>query len=254
MLKTRVIPCLLLQNEGLVKTINFKKPNYIGDPINAVKIFNEKEVDELVFLDIEATRQKKRPNFDLIKQIATECFMPFAYGGGIRCIEDVKKILQSGAEKVIINSYAYENPEFIKELSQTFGSQSIIISIDYKKNLFGKLLCYINSGRQKTEYSPLYFSKLMQEKGAGEIILTSISHEGKMRGYDIYMATKISASLDIPVVINGGAGSLDDIVEVVKTTDISAVAAGSIFVYNGINRAVLIRYFDRKLLETKLKL
>ncbi|HWR26488.1 MAG TPA: HisA/HisF-related TIM barrel protein, partial [candidate division Zixibacteria bacterium] len=168
MLKTRVIPCLLLKDQGLVKTIKFRNPRYLGDPINIVRIFNDKEVDELILLDITASLENKRPPIKLLTDIASECFMPLAYGGGIRAIEDIKEILSLGAEKVVINSYAIENPVFIKKAAEYYGSQSIVVSIDVRKNLFGKYEIFTRSGTRSAKLDPVSFASLMEEMGAGE--------------------------------------------------------------------------------------
>ena len=249
MLNPRVIPCLLLKDTGLVKTIKFKKPIYIGDPLNAVKIFNEKEVDELVFLDIIATTKNRKPFFELISKIATECFMPFAYGGGIREIEDVKQIFHLGAEKIIINSYAVENPAFISTVSQLFGRQSIIISIDAKKDLLGRYRIFTHGGRRGTNLDPAQFAIKMEKMGAGEILLTSIEKDGTMQGYDLKLIKKVAQAVSIPVIACGGAAKLTDFSAAVKEANAAAVAAGAMFVFQGENRAVLINYPYRKELE-----
>jgi len=233
MLNPRVIPCLLLKDTGLVKTIKFKKPIYIGDPLNAVKIFNEKEVDELVFLDIIATTKNRKPFFELISKIATECFIPFAYGGGIREIEDVKKIFHLGVEKIIINSYAVENPAFISTVSQLFGRQSIIISIDAKKDLLGRYRIFTQGGRRGTNLDPAQFAIKMEKMGAGEILLTSIEKDGTMQGYDLKLIKKVAQAVSIPVIACGGAAKLTDFSAAVKEANAAAVAAGAMFVFQG---------------------
>ena len=238
----RVIPCLLLQNNGLVKTIKFKHEKYVGDPINAVKIFNEKEVDELVFLDISATVERREIRKDFISQIAEQCFMPFSYGGGVRRIENMKEIFRLGAEKVIINSYAVENPEFIKKAADTFGSQSVVVSIDVKKNIFGKYEVYIHRGTTKTGVHPVEFAIHMKNNGAGELLVNSIDRDGMMNGYDVELIQAISKSVSIPVIACGGAGKIEDFSTAVKRGGASAVAAGSMFVFYGALRAVLINF------------
>lgn len=242
MLKTRVIPCLLLKNQGLVKTIQFTDPHYVGDPINAVRIFNEKEVDELIFLDITATRENRKPNFKLISEIASECFMPFSYGGGIRDLHDVKEIFNLGVEKVVINSHAIENPDFINKISELFGSQSVVVSIDVKKTLLGKYEVSTLNGKKNTKHEPVTFAKHMEIMGAGEIFLNSIERDGTMQGYDIKLIKEVSTSLSIPVIACGGAGRLEDFADAIKKGGASAVAAGSMFVFYGKHRAVLINY------------
>ncbi len=241
MLKTRVIPVLLLKNAGLVKTRKFKDPKYVGDPINAVRIFNDKEVDELVFLDISATPQNKKPNFDLIKDIASEAFMPFAYGGGIKTLNDIEKLINLGVEKVILNTVAFENSELIGKAVEVFGSQSIVLSMDIKKTLLGKKKIYSYCGKKKIDKDYVDFAKEMEQKGVGEIILNSIDNDGMMQGYDLDIIKKVSKAVSIPVVAVGGAGKLEHFREAVDN-GASAVAAGSMFVFNGPHRAVLISY------------
>lgn len=251
-LKTRVIPCLLLMNGRLVKTIQFKHPNYVGDPINIVRIFNTKEVDEIVFLDISATPNSRGPDFELIKEIASECFMPLAYGGGITELDQAKKLFNIGVEKIILNSSAAENPNLIEKIADKFGSQSIIVSMDIKKNIFGNYHVYTKCGKQKHRLSPLEYALTMQEKGAGEILLTSINQDGKMSGYDIAAIKQITSALSIPVIACGGAGSIDDFSQAVKQGGASAVAAGSLVVYQGKNRAVLTKFPKREELALAL--
>ncbi|WP_282160173.1 AglZ/HisF2 family acetamidino modification protein [Ulvibacterium marinum] len=238
----RIIPCLLLRDDGLVKTVKFKKSTYIGDPINAVKIFNEKEVDELVFLDIDATRNSKEPPYEAIRDIATECFMPFCYGGGIRTIDQMHKIIASGAEKVAINTAAFLNPDLIREATAIFGSSTIVVSIDYKKNLFGQTVAYINGGKKSTKKDPVSYAVEMEELGAGEIFLNAIEKDGTMSGYDIELIKKVTDAVSIPVIACGGAGKTDDFREVFDVAGVSAAAAGSLFVFQGKKRGVLISY------------
>ncbi len=242
MLMTRVIPCLLLLNQGLVKTIRFKNPTYIGCPINAIKIFNEKEVDEIIFLDIAATKENRKPLFNIISEIAKECFMPFCYGGGIKNLEDIETIFTLGAEKVAINTQAIKDPYFIKQASEKFGSQSIVVSIDVKKNLFGNYQVFMHSLARIGELDPVKFAIQMKEMGAGELLVNSVDRDGTMQGYDLDLLKKISSVVDIPVVACGGAKSIADFSAAVKISGVSAVAAGSMFVFYGKNRAVLINY------------
>ncbi len=250
MLRTRVIPCLLLREQGLVKTIKFKDPKYVGDPVNAVRIFNEKEVDELIFLDITATIENRKPNFRMIADIASECFMPFSYGGGIRELEDLKILFSLGVEKVIINSHAALNPDFIRSASSLYGSQSIVVSIDVRKNLVGHYETYILGGRRGTGRGVVDFAKEMEAMGAGEIFLNSIDRDGTGRGYDIDIIRKVSHAISIPLVACGGAGRIEDLAEAVAG-GASAVAAGSMFVFHGKHRAVLITYPLYEELERK---
>lgn len=236
----RVIPVLLYSSGGLVKTVRFKNPKYVGDPINAIKIFNDKEVDELILLDIDATKNKKGPNFKLVEEVANECFMPFSYGGGITSIEEIKKLLNLGAEKIVINSSA-TNENIIKEASSRFGSQSIVICIDIKKNWQGKYYCYTNRGEKNIKISPIDFAKKMESFGAGELILQFIDKDGTYSGYDLNMIEKISKEVTIPIVACGGASSIEDFTMAVKAGAF-AVAAGSMFVFYGKLKSVLINY------------
>jgi imidazole glycerol-phosphate synthase subunit HisF len=238
----RLIPCLLLRNNGLVKTVKFKESTYIGDPINTVKIFNEKEVDELFFLDIDATKLKKEPPYELIQNIASECFMPFAYGGGIHSLQQIERIIKSGAEKVIINTHAFLEKSFLAEAVHQFGSSTIAISIDVKKEFLKGNIVYINGGSQRTGMSPVDYAKRIENEGAGEILINSIDRDGVMEGYDIELIKDISGSIKIPVIACGGAGKLTDFNQAVKQGGASAVAAGSFFVFHGKRRAILITY------------
>lgn len=244
MIKTRVIPCLLLRNLGLVKTVQFNTPKYVGDPINAVKIFNDKEVDELIFLDITATAGERQPNYELLSRIASEAFMPFSYGGGIRTIEDVTKILRMGAEKVAINSYALENPEFITEVSAKFGSQSVTVSIDARKVAGNKYEVFVKNGKKPTGIDPISYAVKMEKMGAGEIFLNSIDNDGVMKGYDTELIRGVSEATGIPVIACGGAGAIKHFGDAVSA-GASAVSAGSFFVFVGPHRAVLISYPDQ---------
>ncbi len=242
MMRPRVIPCLLLKDKGLVKTTRFKAPVYLGDPINVVRIFNDKEVDELLFLDITATVEHREPAFELISKIATECFMPLGYGGGIRSVDHARKVLSLGFEKVSINSYAVENPSFIRTAADLFGSQSIVVSIDVKRNLLGNYRVFTHSGRKNTGLDPVGFAMEMEAVGAGELFLNSIDRDGTMQGYDIELIKRVSEAVSVPVVACGGAGSVNDLGDAVKQGAASAVAAGSMFVFQGRHRAVLISY------------
>ena len=252
MLKTRVIPCLLLKDWGLVKTVRFQNPSYVGDPINTVRIFNEKEVDELIFLDIRATIERRKPSFKILSEIASECFMPVAYGGGIRSIEDIRTILNFGIEKVAINTYAIENPEFIREAADAFGSQSIVVSIDAKKDGFSRYKIHTSSEKNIGELDPVQQAVKVEQLGAGEILLTSVERDGRMEGYDIELIRKVSYAVGIPVIACGGAGQISDFAEAVRSGGASAAAAGSMFVYQGRNRAVLINFPIKKELEEVL--
>lgn len=254
MLKTRVIPCLLIKNSGLVKTIKFKDHKYVGDPINAVRIFNEKEVDELILLDIDATIKKRKFSRDLISEIASECFMPVCYGGGIRSLEDIGQILSLGIEKVSINSYAAEENTIIEKAARAFGSQSIVVSIDVKKNLLGKYEVFTHGGKKNIKLDPVRYAQLVEELGAGEILLNSIDRDGTMLGYDVDLLKRVCTSVNIPVVACGGAGKIEDFVDAVERGSASAVAAGSLFVFQGKHRAVLISYFSMEELSVALNI
>lgn len=238
----RIIPCLLLRNNGLVKTVKFKESTYIGDPINTVKIFNEKEVDEIFFLDIDATRLKKEPPYDLIQNIASECFMPFAYGGGIHSLLQIERIIKSGAEKIIINTQAFLGKNFLKEAVQQFGSSTIAVSIDVKKEFLKGNIVYVKSGTQSTGLNPVDYAREIENAGAGEILINSIDRDGVMEGYDIELIKSISGSIKIPIIACGGAGRLNDFSQAVKQGGASAAAAGSFFIFHGKRRAVLITY------------
>jgi len=253
MFRPRVIPCLLLKGEGLVKSVKFKNHQYIGDPINAVKIFNDKKADELIFLDITASKENRLISLDLVKRLGDECNMPFSVGGGIRSINDIKKVLQAGAEKVSINAKAIKDPLFIKEASETYGSSTIIVSIDIKKNLFGQKHVYINNGKTNTKMDPISFAIKMTEMGAGEILVNSIDYDGTMKGYDLPLIKKISDSVTIPVVAMGGAGKIQHFVEAVNNSNASAIAAGSFFVFHGPRRAVLINMPTRQEISLAFK-
>lgn len=246
MFRPRVIPCLLLKEKGLVKTVQFKNPTYVGDYLNAIRIFNEKYVDELIFLDILATVEKYPPQVDIIEKMATECFMPVCYGGGIRSLEMIKKILRIGIEKVSISSYAIENPNFIRKASREFGSQSIVVCIDVKKNLDNKYEVVTHNGKKNTGLDPLSFAVKMKEMGVGELLINSVDRDGMMSGYDIELIQKIAEEVDIPVIACGGAGSLDNIRDVIIKGKASAAAVGSFFVFYGKLRAVLIHYPEQK--------
>lgn len=242
MYRPRVIPVLLLKNNGLVKSVKFKDYRYIGDPINAVKLFNDLGADELVFLDILATKEKRSISLDFVRRVGDEANMPFSVGGGIKNLTEIQQILSAGAEKVIINSFASENPGFIKEASGVFGSSTIVVSIDTKKNLFGKELIWSNSGSRSRVFDPVSFAKIMEDNGAGEIIINSIERDGMMQGYDIPLIRKISEAVRIPVVALGGAGSNSDLRKAIFEGFASAAAAGSLFVYHGPRRAVLVNF------------
>lgn len=242
MLQKRVIPCLLLHKGGLYKTEKFKKPTYIGDPINAIKIFNEKEVDELMFLDIDASVENKEPNYKMIEDIASECFMPLCYGGGVKTIDQMKKIYALGVEKVSISSVTISNPNLIKEAASIFGNQSVVVTIDIKKDFWGNKKVFVNNGKKNTKKNPIDFIQEVERLGAGEIVINSIDNDGLMKGYDCELLTEIKLNSNVPIIALGGAGDLNHIKEVFKTTNVDAVACGSMFVYQGPLKGVLISY------------
>ncbi len=242
MFKPRLIPVLLLRNNILVKSVRFSKHNYIGDPINAVKLFNDLQADELVFLDILATKEKRNIPIEIIKEIGEEANMPFAVGGGIYSNKQIQAYIKAGAEKVILSTYAAKNPACIKEAAEEFGSSTIAVCIDVKKNLFGKYSVYTQNGSQKTQYTPSEFAQIVQENNAGEIIIQSIDLDGTMKGYDIELIQSISKSVTIPVVALGGAGSLQHMHQAYTQGYANGLAAGSMFVYHGSNKGVLINY------------
>ena len=243
MLSPRIIPCLLVHNKGLVKTIKFADPKYVGDPINAVKIFNEKEVDELVVIDIDATVKKLIPNYTLIKNLAVECRMPLCYGGGIKTVDQASKIVSLGVEKVALSSAAIENPSLVSDIARQVGNQSVVVVLDVKKRMLGKTYdIWIHNAKQNTKVCPIEFAQQMEKRGAGEIIINSIDNDGKMSGYDLELAKKIRDVTSIPLTILGGAGSFGDIRKLINTLGIVGACAGSLFVFKGIYRAVLISY------------
>lgn len=241
MLRPRVIPCLLLKNRGLVKTVRFTNPTYVGDPLNAVRIFNEKEVDELVFLDIEASRENRSPDLEMIKDIASECFMPFAYGGGIRTLEEIKKIFALGAEKVVVNTSALNDLSLISSAAEVHGSQSIVVGIDVKKTFLKGYRVYDGSIKGLTSHHPVDYARAVEAAGAGEVLLTSVDRDGTFSGFDLELVADVSKAVNIPVVACGGASELKDFAKAVAA-GASAVAAGSFFVFHGRHRAVLITY------------
>jgi imidazole glycerol-phosphate synthase subunit HisF len=249
--RVRVIPVLLLKNGGLYKSSKFRDFRYVGDPINAVKIFNEKEVDEIILLDIDATSQGRTPDFNFIREIASEAFMPLGFGGGISTVDMMRSVLRSGAEKVVINNAAINNPQVICEAAKEFGSQSVVVSIDVKKDWRGKYKVYALNGKVNTGKDPGDFSKAMQDIGAGEIFINSIDRDGTYGGYDLILVETVSKHLDIPVVVCGGASSIKDF-ELATKAGASAVAAGSMFVFQRPHNAVLISYPEQSILHQKL--
>ena len=251
MRRIRVIPALLIQKGGLVKSVKFKDHKYVGDPINAVKIFNEKEVDEMVILDISATAEKRPPNIHQIKELAGEAFMPLGYGGGITKLEEITALIKAGVEKVVLNSAAYYNPTLISDGAKYIGSQSIVVSVDVKKNMWGKYKVFTQNGTKNTNIDPTDYVRQMEQAGTGEILLNAIDKDGTFEGYDVELIEKICASISIPVVAIGGAASVSDFANAVQH-GASAVSAGSMFVFQRPHRAVLISYPSQKELKEKL--
>ena len=242
MIRARVIPCLLLRGHGLVKTRKFKDPVYVGDPVNAVRIFSEKEVDELVILDIDASREGREPDYELVAEIAGECFMPVAYGGGIQTLAQARKLIRCGIEKVVINSASIQPTGFIREIADVFGSQAVVGSIDARNTLLGGHRVFVKSGTVDAKLNPEDHAATLEQAGVGEILLTSIDRDGQMQGYDIELIKKVSAKVNVPVVACGGAGTLDHMRRAMSESGASAVSAGSMFVFYGKHRAVLINY------------
>ena len=244
MLRHRVIPVLTIDERRLVKTVRFRDPRYLGDPLNAVRIFNEKEVDEIVILDIRATRRSRAPDFDFIADLASECFMPMAYGGGIATLDHVARVLALGVEKVVINTAAMESPSLVTAAAKPYGSQAVVASIDVRRGWMGrgKRDVVTRSGTKSTKRGPVELARAMEQAGAGELLLTSVVHDGKMQGYDVDLIREVTAAVSIPVIACGGAGSLADLRLAVLEGGASAASAGSLFVYQGKHRAVLVNF------------
>lgn len=245
MLRPRIIPCLLVKNGGLVKTVQFGNPKYVGDPLNAVRIFNEKEVDELVVLDIDATVQGREPDYTLIKNLASECRMPLCYGGSVKTVEQAVRIINMGVEKVAISSAAVENSDLISKIAEVVGCQSVVVVMDIKKSENNKYEIWTHNASNPTGKYPVEFARRLQELGAGEIVINSIDNDGLMKGYDLVLVRAVRESITLPITVLGGAGSLKDIRELVDTFGIIGAAAGSLFVFKGVYRAVLINYPSR---------
>lgn len=250
-MQPRLIPTLLLKAGGLYKTRKFADPVYIGDPINAVRIFNDKGVDEIVLLDIDASREGRGPNFERITDIVSEAFVPICYGGGVRTIEDFTRLMQLGVEKVAVNTSVAENFDLITEAAALFGSQSVVVGIDARRGLFNRVDRLVCSATRSTTMSPVEAAKAAEAAGAGEILLTSIDRDGMMNNYDSKLISSVSYAVGIPVIANGGASSLDDMLDAVFNGGASAAAAGSLFVFQGKHRAVLITYPDERAVAEK---
>ena len=249
MLRPRIIPSLLVHDKGLVKTVKFKNPKYVGDPINAVKIFNEKEVDELAVFDIDATVLGREPDYGLIEKLANQSRMPICYGGGVKTVEQAQKIFGLGIEKIALSSSVINDPKLISKISERVGSQSVIVVLDIKKKLLGGYEIFTHNGKQSTGIDPVSFAVKAQGLGAGEIIINSIDKDGMMKGFDMNIISKIREVVTIPITVLGGAGNINDIKKVINKYGIIGVAAGSLFVFKGKYKAVLINYPDRNIKE-----
>ena len=252
MLNKRIIPCLQLLGDSLVKKIKFNKHSYIGDPVNTVRIFNELEVDELVILDITATNEKRIPNRKLLAEIANECFMPLGYGGGLNDFQTVKDIFSIGFEKVVLNSVCHEQPSFVTRVSEHFGNQAVVASVDVKKNIWGNYDVYSHSGKKKSKKGLLEWVAELEHLGAGEILLTSIDKEGSWLGMDLSLIKKVTDVVGIPVIAHGGAGNIEHIGDAVNKSFASAVALGSMVVYQQKGMGVLVNFPDQKVLKQVL--
>lgn len=252
MLRTRVIPVLLLANKGLVKTVKFKKRVYVGDPINTLRIFNDKEVDELVIVDIDTSIEGREPDYDYIESLASQCFMPLAYGGGISTVQQALRLLAIGVEKVILNTAAVANPDLITALAEEAGSQSIVVSVDVKRTWLGKYVVRTFGGRKKTGLEPVQHITDVVKRGAGEIIINSIDLDGTQAGYDLTLIENIAGVVNVPIIACGGAKLVDDFALALKK-GATAVAAGSMFVFTGPHRAVLINFPKYAELEKALR-
>ena len=237
----RIMPCLLLKEKRLVKTVNFNNPDYIGDPINAVKIFNDKEVDELVLLDINASKINSEIDFDLLSDLAAECFMPLAYGGGVKTIDDFKKLYRLGIEKVIVNTLLFDNPSIVKEAVKSYGSQSVVASVDVIKNKINDYSIFSHSGREN-EKTLNEFIDYTISLGIGELLLTSVNQEGTWNGYDTEILDFVNKKINIPLIANGGCGNIDNLKDILYKNNIQAAAIGSMTVYQKKDMGVLVRF------------
>lgn len=252
-LRSRVIPCLLLDRSSLVKTVRFKSPGYIGDPANTVRIFNELEVDELCILDISATNQRREPNWELLTEVASEAFMPLSYGGGVKDVATVGRLLRIGFEKVIINTAAASDPELVRRAADAFGSQAVIVSIDARRKLFGRYEVMVASGTRGTSRDPVEAALAAQKAGAGEILLTAIDRDGTWSGFDVELTQAVTRKVSVPVIANGGAGSLEHIGDAIHRGGASAVGLGSMVVYQGQDLGVLVSFPDAADLKRVLR-
>lgn len=243
MLRSRVIPCLLVREKGLVKTVQFGTPKYVGDPVNTVRIFNEKQVDELIVLDIDASRQGREPDYHMIGDLAVECRMPLCYGGGVTTVEQAKRIIGLGTEKVSLGAAAIDDPALVSRMAQALGSQSVVVVIDVKRNCStGRYEILLHNGTRRTGLCPIDFARTLEDLGAGEVVINSIDRDGMMQGYDLALVGSVRDETTLPVTALGGAGSLEDIRELITTLGTIGAAAGSLFVFKGTYRAVLVNY------------
>jgi len=242
MLRSRITPCLLIRDKGLVKTKSFKPFKYIGDPINAIRIFNEKEADELIVLDIDATTKGLEPDFSLIKKMAAECRMPLCYGGGVKTVDHAEHIVSLGVEKIAVSASFIDNPSLVTDISSKLGSQSVVVILDVQKNFFGKYEVYTHNGTVGTKKTPIELAKLAVKLGAGEVVINSINLDGTMSGYDLILAKFLRSAINVPISVMGGAGSLDDIKSLINTCGVVGAVAGSLFIFKGALQAVLINY------------
>jgi len=245
MMYRRIIPTLLLRGTGFVKTKQFANPVYLGDCFNTVRLFNEKAADELMILDITATPANHPPDFDKLQALASECFMPLGYGGGIRSLQDMSRLFSAGFEKITVNTQAARSPQLVREAAREFGSQSIVVSIDVRRKLLGRYQVFVNGGKEGTGWEPVEAAKRAADLGAGEIVLTSIDRDGTMKGYDLDVLRRVTDAVSIPVIACGGAGQLGHFRDAIRQGGASAVAGGSFFVFTGKHRAVLITYPSR---------
>lgn len=242
MARPRIMPILLLSGRRLVKTSRFKAPSYVGDPLNAVKIFNDKEVDEIVILDIEATRRQLTPQFDLIAEISSECFMPITYGGGVSTLDQMDILFRSGVEKIALNTAAFEQSTLVTKAAARFGSQSVVVSIDVRRTFIGQQRVYVRAGQRNTGLDPVSYARRMEQEGAGELLVTSIEREGTACGFDLELISSITSAVSVPVIAHGGASGLHDLRTAIVQGNASAAAAGRMFVFQGPHRAVLITF------------
>lgn len=254
MIRPRIIPCLLLRGKGLVKTVQFKNPIYLGDPLNTINIFNKKMVDEIIILDIEATSGSRKPNFELIKRIASICFSPLTYGGGVTDLRDAERLFSIGIEKISLNTSAFKNPLLITELANKYGSQSVVVSVNISSDFWGKKRIVNNALKNIGLGAPLMEEqvKIFENLGAGELLINDVSRDGTMKGYDFELIKSITNKVTIPVIACGGCGSYADLKDVILKGGASAAAAGSFFVFNGPHKAVLISYPERKFIKNIL--